>query len=348
MRMMRSGKQANMRYTITAVLLVLMQCAPGLASAQGPEKNDGKLLSDMMATNTYELGLMKVIMGKAQKPELKEAANTMLIDFQRWDAELTSLANRMNVSMPDEVQGRNNEKIAGWTRVQSGNRLDKDLVDELVNVHLRTVDMLQNAKGMTGNDQLKALTQQMIPAYQSHLDILVPMQNSMRDKGTAAPDTRVEANITKAKKDDKFLSDMVNANRYELGLLQLILKKSGNRDLKNAAQKMLSDHQMLADRAAAYSTAKGYKVDPDKMGKYNEKLQKWSGKKGGMEWDADMVTELVDMHKDGIDMLEDSRKDVQDEELRTIIEEALHPMRMHLTMLEPLKGQVKKPWKQTK
>jgi len=54
---------------------------------------------------------------------------------------------------------------------------------------------------------------------------------------------------------------------------------------------------------------------------------------------------LIDIHKDGIDMLEDARSDVKDDELRNIFNDALPVMKSHLEMLEPLKSTVKKPWK---
>ena len=71
-----------------------------------------------------------------------------------------------------------------------------------------------------------------------------------------------------------------------------------------------------------------------------------AAEKGGMEWDADVIEELIDAHKDGIDMLQDALTDSKDDALRLIINDALPAMKTHLDMLEPLKETVKKPWKE--
>jgi predicted outer membrane protein len=146
-------------------------------------------------------------------------------------------------------------------------------------------------------------------------------------------------------KDAKFTSDILSADNYTTWLLEIVPEKAQSEELKKIAQEMLPEHTNMRNQIQAYAESRGYGMNSDKIEKYTAKRAKWETKRGGKEWDADIMEELVDMHKDAIDMLEDAQKDVKDQELKQWIVEVLLKWQNHYAMLEPMKEQVKKPWK---
>lgn len=146
-------------------------------------------------------------------------------------------------------------------------------------------------------------------------------------------------------KDAKFTSDVLSADNYTIWLLELIPAKAQSEELKNFADKAMEDHIMMRDQIKMYADAHGYGMNSDKIEKYTDKRAKWDKKRGGQEWDADMVEELVDIHKDAIDMLEDAKTDARDEELKQWMTSTILIWRNHYDMLNPIKEKVKKPWK---
>jgi putative membrane protein len=320
----------------------------------GNEK-DGKFLSDIMGMNMYELALLKMTSEKAQAAELREMANSIVGDHQRMDAQLTGLANRMNFAVNPEQKDKYTSKIRKWDSDPVGAGWDRDMVEELVDLHKDGIDMFKDAMNSVQDGELKELASIYLPKLQGHLDMLLPLKGRVKDGDVITASTPpvavtgVGADIpTGNEKDAKFISDLRIANLYELRLMELVFKKGNHRELKNAAQHMIEDHQKLDVRVREYSRRHGYGIDPDEGSKVNEKLAKWNQKRGGMEWDADVIEELKDVHKDGIDMLEDATNGAKDDELRSLIKDALPKMRMHLEMLEPLKEKVKKPWNDKK
>lgn len=328
------------------------QDAQAAAAISGNEK-EGKILSDVMATNSYSMLLMKIAMEKAQSQELRDAANRMIADHQRMDARLTATSNRLNLAMDPEQRAKYTSKLSKWDRDKVSTGWDADMIEELVDVHKDGIDMLTDAGAKAQDAELKALIEQSVPIMQQHLDLLMPLKSKVKDgKATAAATpsavtTDVASDMASGnEKDAKFFSDLRAANLFELRMVEMVFKKSGNRDLKNAAQQMIETHQQLDQRTKEYGTRMRYAIDPDEGSKVAEKLAKWNDKKGGMEWDADIIEEMIDTHADGIDMLEDAQSGVQDEELKKMIQATIPTMKMHVQMLLPLKEKIKKPWKE--
>jgi len=323
------------------------------AQADKASEKEAGYLSELMTLNAYELMLTRMASQKATSEELRLGAEKMYEDHKRLDAEFTAYANRIGVALNPDKREKYVEKVQKWDGNAVGKEWDKDIAEELVDAHKESLELMKSQA--VNDEQLKTLVTTAKSVIQSHLDELVLLKEKVKDGQTNAAATPPADRTNAAdeipvgnEKDAKFLSDLRLMNTYELQLMELILKKGNHRALKDAAHHMLEDHRKLDEKTMAYAATKRYGNDPDESSKAAEKVAKWQQKKGGMEWDADLIEELIDVHKDGIDMLEDAVTDVKDDRLRTIMKDALPAMKMHLEMLEPLKETIKKPWKEKK
>jgi putative membrane protein len=156
-----------------------------------------------------------------------------------------------------------------------------------------------------------------------------------------AQDNKTEKNV---KKTDKAVSDIIGANMYETNLLQLATQKAKSQELKDMAAKLLPMHQQMGNEIKTFASSNGYTVEAEEAKKYNGKIKKWESHNTGLELDYDLAEELVDLHKDGIDLLQNAKEDTKDEALKAWIDKQIPMMKDHLAMLQPMKGKMKKPW----
>lgn len=166
---------------------------------------------------------------------------------------------------------------------------------------------------------------------------------SAQDRGRSA--TMNANNEMGNEKDSKHVSDIMSTNGYLLTIMEMAQTKSQHEGLKMAVNHMIDDHRKMSQQAREYADAHGYMKAADKGEKFAEKKGKWEKKRAGQEWDADIVEELVDGHKDAIDQLQDIKGDAKDEELKMWAANNLPVLQAHLEELTPLKEKVKKPWK---
>jgi len=165
----------------------------------------------------------------------------------------------------------------------------------------------------------------------------------------AAQDNKMDKDNMKTEKSvrktDKVLADIIGANEYEVWLLELVGNKARNEELKSVAAEILPQHRQMGEELKQWAMDNGYKTEAKKEGKYQQKINKWNSHQQGLELDYDLAEELVDIHKDDIDLLQNAKEDTKDAGLKAWIDKQIPVMRGHLVKLEPLKDKTKKPWK---
>lgn len=336
---------------MTALVLPFLAIAQDDRTSAAVNGADARIVGELLAANSYEITLMKMASEKATNQELRNAVSGMLVEQQKMDALFTAYANCRNLPMNPEKR----EKYMGTaTQMQSekpGSVWDNNLVGELTTMHRDELDMLRAAERDVKDGELRKLAVNAIPVIQSNLDRLTLLRGIVT--GQQASNAEVADKKAKSdkhdvpdgeKKEAKLFSDLQQMNNYELQLMELILKKGDHRALKDAAQRMLEDHQKLDARLKDYGSTRAFSR-AEANAQAQEKANKWRQKKGGMEWDADIIEELIDMHKDGIDVMQNARDDIKDDALMMLINETLPVLQSHEKMLASLKETVKKPWK---
>lgn len=313
-----------------------------------PERSSG-LITKALAENSNALMLAKIAIRKAQSAELADISNNIMRDIQGLNAELTAYANRHDLATDLDKTEKLTDKIRKRDSQETGPDLDEDLIEDLTDAQKGEIEILEDLKNRTNDPELRKIAERYLSVLYAHQDRLVPLKEQIKeqpaDEQRQPADNREKIHEAH-EKDTKFLSGFRVMNHYELRLTELTMKKGNHRELKNAAQKMYEDHLKTEQDLKAYTERGRYRNSSEETSDVREKISKWQQKKGGMEWDADIIEELIDVHKDGIDFLEDAATDVEDPELKDLIKKTIPLMRKHLSMLEPLKETVKKPWKQ--
>lgn len=137
--------------------------------------------------------------------------------------------------------------------------------------------------------------------------------------------------------DSAFVARASILNQHEIKLLQAGSKMGTNKQLKDHAKMMLTDHNALAKKMSAFAAAKHYPKADEKVADDMDDLKG----KTGADWDKAWLNKMVDGHEDAIKTFENARNDVKDSELKALIDNTLPTLRHHLDMVTSLRDGMK-------
>lgn len=137
--------------------------------------------------------------------------------------------------------------------------------------------------------------------------------------------------------DTSFVQDAVKSNQMELKMLENGEKMGTSKEVKDAAKKMIADHQKLGAKMSAYASTKNIPLDQDMDKDINE-----INEEKGASWDKEWLNKMVDEHQKDINKFEDAQDDVNDPELKAMITDALPILRSHLDMVTQLRDKMNK------
>jgi putative membrane protein len=176
------------------ILLYPMIVATPIALAQTPPAGaaptDPQIVEIVITANQVDIDAGKLAKKKAQSPDVKEFANTMIRDHEAVNKKAKELASRLKVH-PEPSATSKSLKEGGEANIAAlkklkGAAFDKAYVDHEVTYHQQVLaalntDLVPNAK----NPELKALLEQTVPAFQAHLDHAKKLQGELTS-GAAA------------------------------------------------------------------------------------------------------------------------------------------------------------------
>ena len=154
---------------------------------------------------------------------------------------------------------------------------------------------------------------------------------------TAHAQKYVPAPTVASVREADFVEDLIEDNDRALSILQLGIEKGTDAELKANAQKMLSEHQVMGSTFDSYLARRNVAVN----GKIDTREKKTIPNKTGRDWDGKWADELADKHKKMLTRLEQAQGYVEDEELRTIINNAIPTLREYYQMSESMKMRLK-------
>ena len=142
--------------------------------------------------------------------------------------------------------------------------------------------------------------------------------------------------------DSSFVVKAAATNNAELKILQAGIDNGTDKELKAHARMMMADHKKLGEKVKAYADKKGYPLPDGDNGKADDEMAKLNQTAKGSDWDKEWVNHMVSAHQDAIDMFENGKMNVKDDDLRLIISGALPTLHSHLDMMKGLQDKMGK------
>ena len=132
-------------------------------------KADSKFMGDIAQANLAEIATGKLALEKTQSDDVKKFARQMVDDHTKALDELTALASKKGVTLPDAPNAMQKSEAAAL-RVLSGKTFDNRYMAHAgVGDHERTVKLLQKVQAGAKDADLKAMVDKTLPVVQQHL-----------------------------------------------------------------------------------------------------------------------------------------------------------------------------------
>jgi putative membrane protein len=144
---------------------------------------DANVVDALTAANQGEVDYSNVAVQKATNPSVKEFAQMMVKDHSTMLDAVKSLSSKLNVTPApndkvNDLQKESQKDIADLNGKTVGKDFDHEFMEEQVDMHQETLDLLNDLDSKTTNADLKAAIAEAKPKVQAHLD----QAKSVKDK----------------------------------------------------------------------------------------------------------------------------------------------------------------------
>ena len=138
------------------------------SSAASNPNSDQHFISEAAKGNRAEVELGKMMASKSKDMDVKKFAKMMVDDHSKALNELQQLAQSKNITLPDGVPD-DAKDLQDKLSSESGNQLDKDYMDGMVQDHQKDIKDFQDASQNSQDSDVKQWASKMLPKLQQHL-----------------------------------------------------------------------------------------------------------------------------------------------------------------------------------
>jgi putative membrane protein len=161
------------------------------------------------------------------------------------------------------------------------------------------------------------------------------------DSANAKKDTSSMGSTLAVNKDDaQFAVDAASGGMAEVELGKLAQSKATNPQVKDFAQKMVTDHTKANNELMDVAKLKNITL-PSVPGADEQKILADLTKKSGKDFDKAYVNAMVDDHKKDVKAFDDATKSVKDTDIKAFAVKTLPTLKMHLDMINKIHDSLK-------
>ena len=136
---------------------------------------DANVVDVLTVANQGEVDYSQIGAEKATRADVKKYAQMMVKDHGTMLDAVKSLATRLNVTpatndKANDLKEENTKDINDLNAKTVGKDFDDEFMEEQVDMHQETLDLLNDLDGRTTNADLKAAIAEAKPKVQAHLD----------------------------------------------------------------------------------------------------------------------------------------------------------------------------------
>jgi putative membrane protein len=132
------------------------------------ERADSMRMVEMAYANIAEITAGALALDDAESLEVKQFAQRMITDHQKFMAELTRLAKLHNVRLPEQPDPQHQSAMMKM-KLLSGPGFDEAYIEQMVTDHHNLLRKLRSISEDAQNKQLQIMAATMIPVVQEHM-----------------------------------------------------------------------------------------------------------------------------------------------------------------------------------
>jgi len=155
----------------------------GVTMAGSSSMTPANFMAQLATVNTLEIQQGTLARDRATNPQVKEFARMMVTDHTKLNQQGARVAFRLDITTKpgDRAEDMNEDAKDATSDLTdaTGSDFDKKYMDMQVEEHQKTLDMLNNAKGATTEQDLLTVIDGTIPVVQRHLDRAKQLQQML-------------------------------------------------------------------------------------------------------------------------------------------------------------------------
>lgn len=160
----------------------------------------------------------------------------------------------------------------------------------------------------------------------------MPSQQPQASAGMGTPDSTAPTGQNFA--DQSFLAKAIAGGDAEVQLGQLAEQKSQSNDVKQFAQKMVSDHSQMGDKWLKPVAQKLGVAEPKGPDKKDKKLIAKLETLSGPQFDTEYIQAMVKDHKEDLKNFTEEAQATQDPNVKQVAQQGANVIQQHLQLIE--------------
>jgi putative membrane protein len=336
--------------------------------AQG-QGTDQQFVSQVGAANLLEVRLSQAAQQKGGNTAVKQFAQSMIVDHTDMQKQWIAVAKKDNIKFTTELNPQQLQQVQQLTKM-SGADLDRAYMSMMVQSHRDNVDAFTRERSAPHSPDVRQLIESSLPRLQQHLsqaqqissqvgvDVAVAGSAPTTTGGAATPNTTSGATPTPStapaqpgstqpaatgpahvKADSALIVDVDGSNSAELSLGRLAQQKAKDSQVKQFAQRMVSDHQAMQNEWRAVASQGGVTISGTVNPTFQQQVARLN-QLSGAEFDRAFMSTMVQNHETAVNAFKSRGMRSNSTEVRTLVTKGLPTIQEHLRMARQLSEQV--------
>jgi putative membrane protein len=336
--------------------------------AQG-QGTDQQFVSQVGAANLLEVRLSQAAQQKGGNTSVKQFAQSMIVDHTDMQKQWIAVAKKDNIKFTTELNPQQLQQVQQLTKM-SGADLDRAYMSMMVQSHRDNVDAFTRERSASHSPDVRQLIESSLPRLQQHLsqaqqissqvgvDVAVAGSAPTTTGGAATPNTTSGATPTPStapaqpgstqpaatgpahvKADSALIVDVDGSNSAELSLGRLAQQKAKDSQVKQFAQRMVSDHQAMQNEWRAVASQGGVTISGTVNPTFQQQVARLN-QLSGAEFDRAFMSTMVQNHETAVNAFKSRGMRSNSTEVRTLVTKGLPTIQEHLRMARQLSEQV--------
>lgn len=144
----------------------------------------------------------------------------------------------------------------------------------------------------------------------------------------------------KMENDADFVSDAVASSYGEIKFAQLATQRSSNPEVKQIANKLITDHTKSLSELKAFAQSKSISIPNEEDAEVKRKTERFADE-AGKDFDKRWCKEMIDRHEESVNKFEKRAEKTENAELKALINKTLPTLRSHHDQLEACHDKLK-------
>ena len=294
--------------------------------AQGNISADMPFVREAASGNLMEIQLGQMAQNKASNPAVKQFAQRMVADHNNLQNQLTSVASTGGQSFTPTMDSRHQNQI---NRLQglSGAEFDRNYMSLMIRAHQRDVNNFQSQSQSANSTQVRTLASNSLPVLQQHLSLAQQVGaqvgadstgnyaggNGGNQGGGANGDIKADAG---------FVREVNSDNQMQIEMAQLARQRSKNAQVRQFAEKIITDHNRLQNQWNAMASQNGVTLHQGLGPLHKEKITNLK-KASDKNFDKAYMVTLIQQYSDETSYWQKEGRASQSSQVRQLVNSGL-------------------------